>query len=115
MQYVDLVIDNKSRSVDRMYTYSTEKDLPVGSVVKVPFNQGNSLRTGYVLRSGVKPDPSVKNFKMVAERIPYLSLTEEMVTTAVWMRRRYGIRYIDAIKCFLPGGKPPKPGKEKEP
>ena len=31
------------------------------------------------------------------------------------MKQRYGIRYFDCVKCFVPNGKPPKAGKEKEP
>ncbi|MBQ1407379.1 MAG: DEAD/DEAH box helicase family protein, partial [Eubacterium sp.] len=42
-------------------------------------------------------------------------MTPEMVRTSEWMRMRYGIKYIDAIKCFVPNGKPAKEGKEKEP
>ena len=38
-----------------------------------------------------------------------------MVKTALWMKQRYGIKYHDAFRCFIPGGKPPRPGKEKTP
>ena len=31
------------------------------------------------------------------------------------MRQRYGIKYLDGLKCFIPNGKPARPGKEKEP
>ena len=31
------------------------------------------------------------------------------------MKQRYGIKYHDAFRCFIPGGKPPRPGKEKTP
>ena len=31
------------------------------------------------------------------------------------MKQRYGIKYYDAIRCFIAPGKPPKEGKEKEP
>ncbi len=31
------------------------------------------------------------------------------------MKHRYGIRYYDAFRCFIAEGKPPRPGKEKEP
>ena len=29
-----------------------------------------------------------------------------MITACRWMRQRYGIKYIDAVRCFLPVGKP---------
>ena len=44
-----------------------------------------------------------------------ISLNEEMIATVLWMRQRYGIKYIDAINCFMPPGKPPKLGEEKLP
>lgn len=31
------------------------------------------------------------------------------------MKQRYGIKYHDAFRCFVPTGKAPKAGKEKEP
>jgi primosomal protein N' (replication factor Y) len=115
MAYVNVVIDSKSRYTDTFYTYSTDNDIPVGSVVKVPFNKGNKLKTAYVFETGVKTDLEPDRIKEVAEIDESISLSSEMIETCVWMRQRYGIRYIDAVKCFIPPGKPPKPGKEKTP
>ncbi len=114
MGYVDLVVDTKSRYTDALYTYETDQPLQVGQIVRVPFHRNNRLRRGFVFRTDVEPKEGIR-YKKVAELEPDLSLNEEMIETAGWMRLRYGIKYIDALRCFLPPGKPPKPGKEKEP
>ncbi len=114
MGYFDLVVDTKSRYQDALYTYESEMPLEAGQIVRVPFHKNNRLRTACVFRTGVLPEEGI-NYKKVAETDPCLSLNEEMVETCSWMRSRYGIRYIDAVRCFLPPGKPPAPGKEKEP
>ena len=36
---------------------------------------------------------------------PERSLNSEMVQTAMWMRRRYGVKYIDGLKMFAVEGK----------
>lgn len=115
MKYVDLVIDNNSRHTDSLFTYATEEDLVLGQVVKVPFNRGNKTRTGCVFGVDVVPDSSIKNIKVIETVDADISLNEEMVSTVTWMRQRYGIKYLDGLKCFLPNGKPAKAGKEKEP
>ena len=58
----------------------------------------------------------------MADRLKYvekvdeeISLTPEMIRTAVWMRNRYLCRYIDAIKCFTPVGSKAKRGVRKDP
>lgn len=115
MKYVNVVIDHNSRHTDTYYTYSTEEDLRRGSLVQVPFNRGNKLKTGYVFETDVTPDCDPSRIKAVAAADPDISLTDEIMETCVWMRQRYGIKFLDAVKCFVPNGKPARAGKEKEP
>ncbi len=109
MKYVDVVIDNKSNSTDSFFTYKCDDDsVRVGSKVYLPFARGKTLREGYVV--SVKDDASgideevLKKLRAVDSIDSEVSLTEEMVRTAVWMRGRYLCRYIDAIRCFTPSG-----------
>ena len=115
MKYINVVVDNNSRHTDTYYTYRAEQDVKKGNLVKVPFNKGNRTRTAYVIETDVQPecDPSV--VKTVESVDPDVSLSDEMIQTCIWMKKRYGIKYLDAIKCFAPNGKPAKEGKEKEP
>ena len=115
MGYVDIVIDNKSRHTDELYTYRTDRKLRVGQVVSVPFGKGKKNRRGFVFRVDVAPDYDPSKIRSIADVIDEYALTEEAVNTIAWMRQRYGIRYMDGIRCFIPGGKPPRPGREKHP
>lgn len=115
MNYINVVIDRNSRHTDTYYTYAAEEALPVGTMVKVPFNRGNAVKTAWVFETDVEPscDPAIiKEVDSVEETI---SLTREMIETCIWMKRRYGIKYADALRCFVPNGKPAREGKEKEP
>ncbi len=117
MKYVDLVIDNKSDSTDILYTYGCEDDsVCVGSKVYIPFARSRNLREGYVAAvSDSVPEGLGAKLRYVDSVDPDVSLTPEMVRTALWMRQRYLCRYIDAIKCFTPAGSKLKKGERKDP
>ena len=115
MKYINLVIDNNSKHTDTFYTYGTDLSLKVGDIVKVPFNRGNTLKTGYVFQVDVIPDCPLNKIKTIESVDESISLNEEIISTICWMKNRYGIKYLDGIKCFVPNGKIAKEGKEKEP
>ncbi len=109
MKFVNVVIDNKSNSTDIMYTYACDDDaVKTGSKVYVPFARSKQLREGYVTSSIddiTKIGEEVRKKLKKVERIDQeVSLTEEMIRTAMWMKGRYLCRYIDAVKCFTPAG-----------
>lgn len=129
-RYVNVVIENNTRYTDSFFTYRCHEGLPeikVGDVVRVPFGRGNKELRAYVFEE-VELDESqaeeskgkeskvdiekIKEIKAIDEDI---SLTPEIIMTSRWMKMRYGVKYIDAIKCFVPPGKPTKTGKEKRP
>ena len=113
--YVNLAIDTKSRYMDSLYTYNAPDGTKVGDVFRVPFNKNNKERLGYVFETDVTPACDVSQIKSVASKVEEYSLNAEMMKTIAWMRTRYGIKYIDGIHCFIPPGKPAKPGREKRP
>ena len=116
MRYVDLVIDNKSEKTDQFYTYGCEDDsVRPGSKVYVSFGQGSALRDAYVFGVRDSLDSEIKNLKYVEKTDPEVSLTEEMISTCVWMKRRYLCKYIDAVRCFIPVGRKSARGKERNP
>ena len=109
MKYIDVVIDNKSNSTDVFYTYKCEDDeVRVGSKVYVPFARSKTLREGYAV--AVREEPSetdkaiLSKLRAVDHVDPEVSLTAEMIRSAMWMKGRYLCRYIDAIRCFTPAG-----------
>ena len=62
----------------------------MGSRVHVPFARGNRLRDGYVaaVRETIPADMESK-IKFVESVDEDVSLTPEMMRTALWMRNRY--------------------------
>ena len=111
MHYIDVVIDNKSQYTDNFYTYSAPDEVGVGARVEVPFAGRKKNVSAYCVKTGVIPSFDESKIKEISEYIPERSLNEEMVDTALWMRKRYGVKYIDALKMFETGGK--RPAKEK--
>lgn len=117
MKYLNIVIDNRSDSTDSLYTYGCNcENVSAGNKVYVPFAKGNRLREGYVISvSSQVTDDMADRLKYVEKVDEEISLTPEMIRTAVWMRNRYLCRYIDAIKCFTPVGSKAKRGVRKDP
>lgn len=117
MKYANLVIDNKSDNTDNFYTYGCKDDeITVGSKVYVPFARGSRLREAYVVSFAEEISDEVKGKLRYIEKIDEeVSLSEEIIRTAVWLRNRYLCRYIDAINCFTPVGSKAKRGTRKNP
>ena len=117
MKYVNIVIDNKSNSTDSLFTYGChDDDISVGRKVYVPFAKGNRLREGYVVSIEEQvPEDMIPKLKYVSSSDEDISLTDEMVRTAIWLKNRYLCRYIDAVKCFTPAGDKAKRKTRKNP
>ncbi len=116
MKYVDLVIDNKSDQTDTLYTYGcTFEDVRIGQKVMVPFAKGNRQKIAYVFRVKDRNEEEIKGLKYVETIDPEISLTSEIIQTAIWLKRRVACKYIDAVRLFTPAGEPSKRGKIREP
>ncbi len=116
MKYANIVIENKSKHTDMVFTYETGSlDVKVGDCVLIPFGKGNKTKRGFVFGITDKTDCPPEKIKALQEIDENLCLGEEIIKTAAWMRQRYAVTYSDAINCFVPPGKPAASGKEKEP
>lgn len=116
MKYANLVIDNKSDQTDQLYTYGVKDDAKIGSKVYVPFAKSRNLREAYV----VEPDEHSgdglgKRLRYIEKVDDDVSLSEEMIRTALWMKKRYICRLIDAVNCFTPVGEKARRGQRKNP
>ncbi len=120
-KYVDIIIDNNTRYTDSFYTYRVPEGIDiinVGDIVTVPFGRGNKELRGYVFGIKEEKPESIKDDKRIKDIIGLnheIGLNPEIIATCKWMKMRYGIKYIDAVKCFIPPGKQTKEGKEKRP
>lgn len=105
MHYIDVVIDNKSIHTDNFYTYLAPKEVGVGAKVTVPFAMRKKPVDAYCVAENIDPSIDKNKIKEITSYDPERSLNLEMIETSIWMRRRYGIKYIDAVKMFTVGGK----------
>lgn len=116
MKYANLVIDNKSDQTDQLYTYGVKDDAKIGSKVYVPFARSHNLREAYVVETDEHSgDELGKRLRYIEKVDDDVSLSEEMIRTALWMKKRYICRLIDAVKCFTPVGEKARRGQRKNP
>ena len=113
MQYIDVVIDNKSANTDALYTYKAPDDVTAGAKLTVPFSRRSSVEA-YCVETGVTPAIDDSKIKEIISFDPERSLSREMVDTALWLRRRCGTKYIDGLKMFAADGKREKALKRRE-
>ena len=105
MKYIDVVIDNKSNNTDTFFTYAAPDEVGAGARLTVPFAKRKKPVDAYCIRENPAPSFDVSRIKEIAAYDPDRSLSAEMIDTALWMRKRYGVRYIDAVRMFTVGGK----------
>ena len=105
MQYIDVVIDNKSVNTDSLYTYKAPDEVSVGAKLTVPFARRKKSVDAYCVNTGVTCALEDSKIREIDAYEPERSLNSEMVQTAMWMRRRYGVKYIDGLKMFAVEGK----------
>ena len=105
MQYIDVVIDNKSVNTDSFYTYKAPDEVTVGAKLTVPFSRRSKSVDAYCVDTDVECALDDSKVKEIDTFDPVRSLNSEMVQTAMWMRRRYGVKYIDGLKMFAVEGK----------
>ncbi|MBQ4651014.1 MAG: primosomal protein N' [Firmicutes bacterium] len=115
MKYANVIIENKSRHTDNFFTYLADDSVQVGDKVMVPFGPKDREKEGFVFGFADEPDCPADKLKSIVRVCQEQSLTEEIISTAGWMKQRYAIKYYDAVKCFIAAGKPAKEGREKEP
>lgn len=96
-----VLLDQKSRYIDRVYSYEYSEELAVGTVVQVPFGRGNKVYRGIVV--GTEEEgrrEGLKEILGVVDTPPHLS--PERLRLADWICREYLSSHIDAITLFYP-------------
>lgn len=101
----EVIVDISNTQVDKVFDYSADFDIPVGSRVKVPF--GNRITEGFVTARKLSSEHQTKNIIKILDDKPVL--TQEMLTLARYLNERKNLRFIDIIRLCLPaklrGGK----------
>lgn len=100
MQYINVVVDNKSEQTDMFFTYSAPDEVQIGGKVSVSFAAIKKDIDGYCVETNVSTDYDKSKIKEITSYDEDRSLSPEMVETALWMKKRYGVKYYDALKMF---------------
>ena len=87
------------RNDAQSFTYSSEKDLVVGSLVIVEI--GKSRTVGVILQKTSKPDFAVKE---VIDTLPHSPLPMPLIQTALWMSQYYYTHLATVWHTILPRG-----------
>lgn len=110
--YIDLILRNKSRFADMIFTYKVpdnmEEKIMVGHRVSLPFGKSNKPTEAFVVRKrdrlgqdDIEPD-KIKVIFEILDVEPMLS--KENIRLIAWIRNRYMCTYMDALNLFYPKG-----------
>ncbi len=118
VKYADIIIDISTKQVDRVFQYrippDLEQEIQVGSRVLVPFGRGDTMRKGYVVSITTIPNFAPERTKAIDSVVPgAVSVQEQMILLAWWMKERYGSTMNQALKTVLPVKAKVAPKEEK--
>ena len=102
-----VIVDNKSKSLDRPFDYlvpsELESEIRVGSRLLVPFGRNDKELEGYCMalcgESGAK---ELKSVIRLAHDIP--AFDADMLEVIEWMHEKYLAPYLDIIRAVVPAG-----------
>ncbi len=109
--YAEVIINSNAKALNRIFDYivpkEMEKNIKVGARVFVPFGRGKKLEDGFVIN--LKEESEIaKNEDITLKEIAKIeieeSLTENNITLAKLMARKYFCNISDCIKLMLPPG-----------
>ena len=105
--YADVILDITHANVDRPFTYAVPEEMKdtvrPGMPVKLPFGNGDRVRTGYVIalyETAPEVPWELKTILGPAEK--QVSAESSLVTLALWMHEHYGCMLSQALKTVMP-------------
>ncbi len=106
-KFVQLILNNNSKSIDQFFTYGVPKDLEdiveIGKRVKVNFGNNKHMIDALIVSihcSCQIPPSKIKPIIDVLDDMPVVS--EEMIKLILWIRERYICKYSDAMRLVIP-------------
>ena len=105
--YADIIVDITHEKLDRPFQYRIPEHLAeevrVGTQVQVPFGNANKIITGYCIGISEKTDfdpVRIKDIFSIKEGST--SMESRQIMLADFLKRRYGVTMIQALKTVLP-------------
>ncbi len=97
-----VIVDVENSAVDRIFDYSCDSDVKLGSRVLVSF--ANRLIAGYVMDFSETTDCPPDKLKSVVKVLDSEVISPEMIALSRFMVQKYNLKVIDTLKLFLPSG-----------
>lgn len=96
-----VIVDISNSQLDKVFTYKSDKIYSVGQRVKVDF--GGKSSEGFIISVNPQTDLPEDKIKEIACALDdFVTVSEEMLALAAFMRSRYHLRYIDVLRLFIP-------------
>lgn len=106
-KFVQLILNNNSKSIDQLFTYGVPDDLEdaveIGKRVKVNFGNNKHMNDALIVSvdcSCQLPEHKIKSIIDVLDDVPVVS--QEMIKLIFWIRERYICKYSDAMRLLIP-------------
>ena len=103
--YAEVIINSNARALNKTFDYIVpslmENTIKIGARVFVPFGKGEKIEDGFVIN--LKETSEFAN-KEIARIVIEDSLSEESITLAKLMARKYFCNISDCIRLMLPPG-----------
>ena len=101
--YAQVIVDLSSSEVDRLFTYAVPSEMwpQPGQQVEVPF--GPRTLEGFVVSLTDETDVPPEKLKPLKRILtPEPVILPEMMELATWMRKRYHVTLVDALRLMIP-------------
>lgn len=100
-----VIVDVSNAEVDRVFDYSSDFDVEVGSRVLVPF--GKRTIEGFVV--GTKEKTDIETKKIICKLDAFTPIIPEMIELSAYLKENNNLRYADTLRLCIPsklrGGK----------
>ncbi len=105
--YADIIVDITHSNVDRPFQYRIplclEDNVTIGSQVVVPFGNANKEITGYCIGISMEANYDTSKIKdIISLREKGTTIESKQILLADFLKRRYGVTMVQALKTVLP-------------
>ncbi|WP_313567852.1 replication restart helicase PriA [Acetoanaerobium noterae] len=101
-KYCKVVLIQKSRYIDKKFTYKTYLDVCLGQIVYVPFGRGNKQLEAIIVEIQEKLPCDEDKLKEIVSLGEKTNLDYDKIALAFWIRDYYMCSYLDALSLLYP-------------
>ena len=103
--YYEIYLFDAPYHLDRPFDYFSESDIPVGSIVRVPFGKANRLRSGVVTKGKDTPEDSSQEHKKIHTLLDgRYALDTEQLGICRFLKEHTLSTFGEAARTVLPPG-----------